>query len=220
MAHRILAFTGIVIFTGCAMSGAVALSGAPKGRIAPGIVLLDTTVSAPSKHLLDDFGPDPSKARSELMATLAECAGQHFRGAKVYLVGPSVLDSSVSYIREATSWVLRRPSDRILKKDFGDSGSVLILTGHAFQTDNRPMGIFESFWYFDSRTHTQGQQKTLRSQGVAGLLDLRSGKTEWIQKSHGYADYSFALTRQDWTRAFSRRLQALGESNGSNGRTR
>jgi len=215
MLYRILSITGIVMLSGCAMSGAISLAGSPNGRIAPDIVLLDTTVSAPSEHLLDDFGSDPSKAHAELIADLAERITQHFRGAKLYLVGGDALDSTTSFIRGTRSWVLRRPKLQTLKRDFGETGRVLILSDNQFGVNFRPMGAFERFWYFDAKNHIQREQKCIESGGVAGMLNLRGGELEWAQHSHGYADFNFALTRMDWTRAFDRRLEALGESNGS-----
>jgi hypothetical protein len=216
MIKPFLAILGSVWLSSCAMSNAVVMTGTPTDTWTPAFVLLDTSVSAPIEHLKDDFGQDPAIARAELAKSLANQLSAHFPKAKVLSAGPELFDSTMSYKDTKFTWNLPRPKFATLQQACGRSGFVLIFSENVFETGFRPMGTFERFWYFDSKHHIQRQQKSLEARGIAGFINMQTGKVEWVQRSSGYADYSLALASSDWLRAFDRRIEALGESAGSN----
>lgn len=203
---------GVLCMCGCAMQSSTNLVGEPTRNLAPRVIVIDSRISVPMEHLLDDFDKDSAIAQRALLDSLVAITARRFPASIVKLAGQEFFDSTETGAIRDSSWTFLRPKLATLRHAQGDSGTMLLLTDAAFHAGARPLGAFERIWYRDLKTGMLRSQLSFVYSGLAGLINQATGRTEMLQSGKGYADYTFAVTRGDWFRAYDRRLDALGAS--------
>jgi len=191
------------------MQSATNLISGPNKDFTPRVVIIDSRINAPSEHLLDDFDKDSVIAQKALADSVVAITARRFPNSIIKLAGEEFFDSTATGT-SAEAWSVHLPKQSTLRQAWGDTGKVLLLSDARFAAGYRPMGTFERIWYRDPKTGFQKSQPSFKYVGMASLINQATGQTEMLQLGYGYADYTFAITKNDWFRAYGRRLDALG----------